>query len=123
MANRNRGEMEVKLGDRIYTLKASFEAICELEDRLDKGLPELLVRIGQRSRFGIKELAAIFHCGLLGQPKAPNFDEVGRLVLASKMAALQTPAYLFLAELWHQGQPEQAEAGEGDPEKKEQAQG
>lgn len=106
MANKNKGELALKIGGKDFTLRASFDAICELEDRLDRGLPELLARIGKRGRFGIKEMTAIFHSGLLGQEKCPSFEELGELVLKSHIPGLLGPAYKFVYELWYQGQPE-----------------
>jgi hypothetical protein len=119
MANKNRGEFEVELAGTKFVLLASFDAICQLEDRLDMGLPALLVRISERKRFGIKELTAIFHCGMGGLKNAPSFEEVGNLVMKTNKASLQQPAYLFLGELWYQGQPDpEPGAGEGNKEEK-----
>lgn len=42
MANPARSEVALKVGDNDYTLKFSTNSICELEDRLDKGLNEIV---------------------------------------------------------------------------------
>lgn len=42
MANPARGEVALKVGDLDYTLKFSTNAICELEDHLNRGLNEIV---------------------------------------------------------------------------------
>jgi hypothetical protein len=45
MANPARGEVGFKAGDAVYTLKFSTNAICELEDHLDKGLNTIVANM------------------------------------------------------------------------------
>jgi hypothetical protein len=41
MANRLKGEVDVKIGDRMYTLCVNHGALIEMESQLDKGIMEI----------------------------------------------------------------------------------
>lgn len=45
MANRQRGEVNVELNGARYTMRPSFEALAEIEDRTGVGLLGLMLRI------------------------------------------------------------------------------
>jgi hypothetical protein len=45
MANRERGELDFVIGGREFTLTPSFEAMAELEDRVDRGIFEIANRL------------------------------------------------------------------------------
>lgn len=47
MANAERGEVGVEVGGKLYTLRPTFDAVCELEDLLDKDIDEVLVAINR----------------------------------------------------------------------------
>lgn len=45
MANKARGEIGVEVGGKHYTLRPTFDSLCELEDLLDLELDQLLIAI------------------------------------------------------------------------------
>ena len=49
MANPEKGEVAFQVADAEYTLKFSTNAICELEERLNKGLNEIVANMARVS--------------------------------------------------------------------------
>lgn len=47
MANPERGEGSVKWGDKVYTLRPTFDALCELEERLNKPIDQIMLEMQQ----------------------------------------------------------------------------
>lgn len=47
MANPERGEVGVTLGDKVYTLRPTFDALCELEGIENKPIDQILTTIEQ----------------------------------------------------------------------------
>lgn len=47
MANTERGEVGIEVGGKPYTLRPTFNAVCELEELLDKDIDEVLVAINR----------------------------------------------------------------------------
>lgn len=54
MANRERGEVGVKVDDRQYTLRPTFDAICELEELTGKTLDKLFDDINAGRLSGLR---------------------------------------------------------------------
>jgi hypothetical protein len=86
MANDQRGEVSLKLGGKEYILRPSFEALCELENRLNTTIPQLIVDL-QTGIVSIKALATIIWAGIWGYDKdrAPTIIEVGEMVVSDGM--------------------------------------
>lgn len=82
MANKQRGEVTLELAGEKYTLRPSFEAICELEDLLDIGIMEI-VTILHSGNVRLKFIAAIAWAGMWGYDKdnAPPFKDVGEMIM------------------------------------------
>lgn len=81
MANRYKGEVKLKLGGREYSLRPSFGALAEIEDRTGKSITELFGDLN-RGRISIKALAAIVSAGAIAADPdaAPTFSEVGEAI-------------------------------------------
>lgn len=54
MANQERGELGVEVGGRRYTLRPTFDALCKLEDLLDKDIETILGSIDQGRLSGVR---------------------------------------------------------------------
>ena len=79
MANRLKGESDLKLGDKTLLLRPTFERLVELEDGLGEPLIKTMTRLGDGD-IGLKQTAMILS-GLAVEPiKA---EEVGRLLVES----------------------------------------
>lgn len=94
MANEVRGEVEIKLGGKRYSLRPTYEALAEIENLTDAGLIKLAGRF-QEGDIRIKDVVAIIWAGM--GDDAPAIDEVGRLVVAQGLADLTAVAGIFLA--------------------------
>jgi hypothetical protein len=59
MANKNRGESDLKIGGKTYTLKFGWNAIAQIETVLDKGINEILPLIQDPASFRGGALIAV----------------------------------------------------------------
>lgn len=87
MANPNKGEVAFDAGGKSYTLHFSTNAICELEDKLDRSFiaisSELAKAASAPEKIRLTTLRAIFWAGL--QDHHPDIDlkAAGKLVVAA----------------------------------------
>jgi len=81
MANRQRGEVTITLDGKEYVMRPTFEALCEIEDKLDAAIPDLIM-LFKDGNIRLKHVAAIVWGGLWGYDKnqAPTFSQVGELI-------------------------------------------
>ncbi|WP_396190307.1 GTA-gp10 family protein [Flavobacterium sp.] len=75
MANPARGEVALAVADTEYTLKFSTNAICELEDRLDKGL-NLIVANMER----LTTVRALLWAGLRAKHPDVTITQAGEII-------------------------------------------
>lgn len=54
MANRERGEVSVSVGDRRFTLRPSFNALCNLEEITGKDIEQMLAMIDRGFISGVR---------------------------------------------------------------------
>lgn len=54
MANPERGEVGVVVGDKVYTLRPTFDALCELETLIDKPLHDIMAGVEQGRVSGLR---------------------------------------------------------------------
>lgn len=86
MANRPRGDVDLTLGGTTLTLRPTFEALCEIEDRTGLTMGEIGAR-ALDGRLGVKHLAVIVwagHCAARpanGDPP-PALGEIGEKIVA-----------------------------------------
>jgi hypothetical protein len=64
MANKERGELAVTVGGKSYTLRPTFDSLCELESQVDKPIDVILAGV-QEGR--ISGLRAVVWCLLQDQ--------------------------------------------------------
>ena len=82
MANPARGEVAFKVADAEYTLRFSTNAICELEDRLDKGLNVIVANMERLST-----VRALLWAGLRAKHPEVTMAQAGEVIDACGMAA------------------------------------
>lgn len=79
MANPQRGEVSFDAGGKTYTLHYSANALCELEDLLDKGIIELTTEMQgwekNPGKIRFKTIRAMFWAGL--RDHHPEIDVAG----------------------------------------------
>jgi hypothetical protein len=116
MANKQRGEVEIKLAGETLKLTPSFEGIVECEERAGVGLSGLLSRISD-SKAGLRDIVPLVYGGLLGSgvlaEKKWSYADVGRLCSKEGCRSLLGQVTEFLVNCYS-GQTEEAEA---DPKK------
>ncbi len=113
MANRHRGEVEVALGGARYTLRPTFEALCEIEERTGLGLVELARRFWE-GRFGVGELAVVLWAGIrAAHGAAPDYERIGRWVVEQGVQDLAGPVARFLAGVIGGGDEDQDQDEDG----------
>lgn len=75
MANPARGEIALKVGDTAYTLKFSTNAICELEDHLDKGINVIVSNMER-----VTTVRALLWAGLRAQYPDITIAKAGEMI-------------------------------------------
>lgn len=82
MANPKRSEVAFQVGDVEYTLKFSTNAICELEDRLDKGLNTIVANMER-----LTTVRAMLWAGLQAKHNGVTLQKAGEIIDQCGMAA------------------------------------
>lgn len=75
MANPARGEVAFTVADTEYTLKYSTNAICELEERLDKGLNVIVANMER-----LTTVRALLWAGLRAKHPDVTIQQAGELI-------------------------------------------
>lgn len=97
MTNKTRGEGEITLDGKAYTLRLSFRALCRIEEGTGLRTGTLLRRFAEGD-VGARDMAIVIHAGMHAfDERAPALDEVGRMVVDEGIAALAAPVGEFLA--------------------------
>lgn len=78
MANRHRGEVAVTLAGRSYTMRPTFTALAEIEDRTGCGLLGLLHRLRDHS---VKDTCSVIYCGIKATDPKADEEEICGLVV------------------------------------------
>lgn len=125
MANKYKGEVKLKLGGREYTLRPTFGALAEIEDRSGKYITEIFNEL-QGGKVSIKALAVIVSVGAAAATPddAPTVNEAGELirkegilgVLKQREASGSSPIAQFLMYAIAGDDKEQKPANPADPE-------
>lgn len=96
MSNSLRGEVEVDLMGRSWTMRPTLQAIRETEDRTGRGIAGTVRRFAQ-GEFGIDDVAAVLHAGIkAAHSEAPSFAEVQGAVFDEGFDRLATSAAMLL---------------------------
>ncbi len=97
MANKQRGEVEVKLAGRTWTMRPAFGALAEIEGRTGLGIAAVVQRFTE-GRFGIDDVAAVIAAGIgAAHDDAPDFESVKRAVVEEGFNKCAVVAAEFLA--------------------------
>jgi len=101
MANRYRGEVDVVFAGKTRTLRPTFQALAEIEDKTDTGIVGVARRFADNS-FGVRDVAAILWAGMRagadGHADAapPDYETVCALVVDQGLAHFAPTAAEFL---------------------------
>ena len=86
MANPNRGDVSVRAGDDEWTFSFSINALCELEDLLDKPVAQIVVTLGDPDNMRISNVRAMVWAALLDHHDGISLKEAGDV--ASKVGTM-----------------------------------
>ncbi len=85
MANTQRGEVSIELCGKKYTLRPTFEAICELEDSAKVSVIEMISNFQNMklASMNLRMISSVVWSGMWGHNKkdCPIQSEVGEMIL------------------------------------------
>lgn len=97
MANKQRGEVEIRLGGETLVLRPTFHALCEIESKAGAGLITIAKKL-RNSEAGLKEITAIIWAGMKGADiNKYSFEQAGEEVVREGLTVLMPIAAEFLA--------------------------
>ena len=79
-----RGDMKIKLGKKDYTLRASFQALDNIEEYLHTDVFTFLMTVGMQNKVTLRQIVYCVHQSIAaytGDEDDPSFDEVADLVV------------------------------------------
>lgn len=80
MANPHKGEVAFEAGGRTYKLRYSANALCELEDAVDKPLSEIAEILSDPKKMRIKMVRAVLWAGLTDNHLDVTIKDAGLIV-------------------------------------------
>ena len=86
MANSNRGEVSVRVGDDEWTFAFSVNALCELEECLDKPVAQIVKSLGDPEKLRISDVRALVWAALLDHHEGITLKGAGDV--ASKVGTM-----------------------------------
>ncbi len=97
MANKQRGEVEVGLGGKTWTMRPAFGALAEIEGVTGLGIAAVVKRFTE-GRFGIDDVAAVIAAGIrAAHDDAPDFESVKRAIVEEGFNKCAVVAAQFLS--------------------------
>lgn len=79
MANPNRGEVALLVGDREYKLSFSINAICELEDALDIPVAKVADKLNDAANIRMSLIRTVVWAALRDHHEAVTVKEAGQI--------------------------------------------
>lgn len=80
MANQHRGQVDLKAGDKIYTLSFSINAMCELEDLLGEPISQIAKSLGDPQSVRMSTVRALVWAALRDHHSDIDLKGAGDLV-------------------------------------------
>lgn len=82
MSNKKRGEISIKLHNKEFILRPSFQALSSIESSLGKSLVTIISNLGTES-LTISEMATIIYHSIKEETALANSDEIGNLIVTT----------------------------------------
>ena len=80
MANRMKGEVSFKSGEREYILRYSANALCELEDALEMGVNAVASQLADPESMRLKMVRVVFWAGLRDHHPDITLIQAGEII-------------------------------------------
>lgn len=114
MANPERGEVELKAGDKTYILRLSLNELCVLEERFDKSISEIAGTLNDPATFRIGTFRAVVWAGLAGNEPRPSEAEAGDIIAAATLPVTMEAVQKAFALTMPAAAADAGEAAEGN---------
>ena len=115
------GEKEIKLGERTYVLRPSFEALVEMEARTNLSIQTLLQQAASGQLKASHTVAVLYACmkeGLRDGETIPSFNDFGKACYLANVINLMHTAGDLVSVVCTQGrEPKKGESAEGEEKK------
>ena len=79
MANPNRGEVALHVGDLEYTLSFSINAVCELEDAMDMPVAKIADSLNDTANVRMSMIRTVIWAALRDHHEAVTVKEAGKI--------------------------------------------
>ncbi len=97
MANKVRGEIEVRVDGKTWAMRPAFQALAEIEGVTGLGIAAVVKRFTD-GQFGIDDVAAVIRAGIrAAHDDAPDFESVKRAIVEEGFNEFAVVAAEFLA--------------------------
>lgn len=83
MANPHKGEVELKAGEATYLLRYSIDAICSLEESLDKGFPAIVAEMASPATMRLSVVREVLRAGLQEHHPEITVKQAGELIISA----------------------------------------
>lgn len=83
MTNPHKGETELKSGDKTYILRYSIDAICSLEETMDKGFPTIAAEMGDPEKMRLSVIRQVLLAGLKEHHPDMTLKFAGELIVSA----------------------------------------
>ena len=97
MANVIKGEQDVRLGDKIVTLRISYETVADMEDALGMGLAQAATKL-MDGQLRHSDMAKIIHHAIPG--KFLSEAQVGEAIVTAGYGRMQETLLDFLTAVF-----------------------
>lgn len=97
MSNKYRGEISMNLGSEKYVLRPSFQALCLIEEELNKSILDVLIDTSDR-RLKITEMVSIIGNGIRAYPSNEKIsdDDIGKSIYEAGLVNIMPQVLQFL---------------------------
>lgn len=90
MANKERGQVSIDIDGKAYKLVYSTNALCELEDALNRNVNSITTEVQDPSKVRLKTLRAMFWAGLTEHHPDIDLKAAGNLMTIGGASAVMT---------------------------------
>jgi hypothetical protein len=80
VANKHKGEIEVEIDGKKLKMSFSSNALCELEDALDRNVNEIAQTMQDPQKVRLKDLRVIFWASMLDHQPDTSIDDTKKLM-------------------------------------------
>jgi len=111
MSNKYRGEVALSIDGATYTLCFTVNALCSLEDVLDKSITEIIGGLSDINKLRLKTMRALLWAGLNVKHPEINIEAAGELIAKGSAVDVMTKVFEAIRLAF----PQEAKGAEPNP--------